>query len=354
MGVEICMVIGGGNIFRGLQGSAQGMERATADYMGMLATVMNALAMQSALEAKGLYVRVISAIRMDEVAEPYIRRRAVRHLEKKRICIFAAGTGNPYFTTDTAATLRASEMNCEAIFKGTKVDGVYDRDPVKHADATRYDIQDEELSGAIEHSRDLVSWTQIGNAIDRPGQINYGNDALTRGLEPRPTWAELEMADQADGDRVGATRALLGRHRQPPSATLSKVRNSSHGSGALALSEKTFRPTVTPSTRCARSHVLPTFTSGASLSPCTPRTFRAACDVTSARCAPRTMARYDARVTGALTTGTPTSRSIDRTLGRVHTSSPRSAAVRRCSRRSSVSSSPSSSSSGATTSAPPW
>ncbi|MGR3520840.1 MAG: UMP kinase [Roseovarius sp.] len=139
MGVEICMVIGGGNIFRGLQGSAQGMERTTADYMGMLATVMNALAMQSALEKLGAYCRVISAIRMDEVAEPYIRRRAVRHLEKKRICIFAAGTGNPYFTTDTAATLRANEMACEAILKGTKVDGVYDRDPVKHADARRFE-----------------------------------------------------------------------------------------------------------------------------------------------------------------------------------------------------------------------
>ena len=139
MGVEVCMVIGGGNIFRGLQGSAQGMERTTADYMGMLATVMNALAMQSALEAKGIHTRVISAIRMDEVAEPYIRRRAVRHLEKKRVIIFAAGTGNPYFTTDTAATLRASEMNCQAIFKGTKVDGIYDKDPNKFADAQRYD-----------------------------------------------------------------------------------------------------------------------------------------------------------------------------------------------------------------------
>ena len=139
LGVEICMVIGGGNIFRGLQGSAQGMERTTADYMGMLATVMNALAMQSALEALGIHSRVISAIRMDEVAEPYIRRRAVRHLEKKRVCIFAAGTGNPYFTTDTAATLRANEMSCEAIFKGTKVDGVYDKDPVKFPDAKRYD-----------------------------------------------------------------------------------------------------------------------------------------------------------------------------------------------------------------------
>jgi uridylate kinase len=138
LGVEICMVIGGGNIFRGLQGSAQGMERTTADYMGMLATVMNALGMQAALEALGVHTRVVSAIPMDQVCEPYIRRRAVRHLEKGRVVIFAAGTGNPYFTTDTAATLRASEMSCQAIFKGTKVDGVYDKDPVKHPDATRY------------------------------------------------------------------------------------------------------------------------------------------------------------------------------------------------------------------------
>ncbi len=139
LGVEICMVIGGGNIFRGLQGSAQGMERTTADYMGMLATVMNALAMQSALETAGVYTRVISAIPMDQICEPYIRRRAVRHLEKKRVCIFAAGTGNPYFTTDTAATLRASEMTCEAIFKGTRVDGVYDRDPLEDTSARRYE-----------------------------------------------------------------------------------------------------------------------------------------------------------------------------------------------------------------------
>jgi uridylate kinase len=138
-GVELCMVIGGGNIFRGLQGSAQGMERTTADYMGMLATVMNALAMQAALEALGVFTRVISAIPMDQICEPYIRRRAVRHLEKGRVCIFAAGTGNPYFTTDTAATLRASEMACEAIFKGTKVDGVYDSDPAKNPDAKRFE-----------------------------------------------------------------------------------------------------------------------------------------------------------------------------------------------------------------------
>ena len=138
-GVEICMVIGGGNIFRGLAASAQGMERTTADYMGMLATVMNALAMQSALEQLGVFTRVISAIPMDQVCEPYIRRRAVRHLEKKRVVIFAAGTGNPYFTTDTAAVLRASEMGCEAVFKGTRVDGVYDSDPRRNPDAKRFE-----------------------------------------------------------------------------------------------------------------------------------------------------------------------------------------------------------------------
>ncbi|MEM7524427.1 MAG: UMP kinase [Pseudomonadota bacterium] len=139
LGVEICLVIGGGNIFRGLSGSAQGMDRTSADYMGMLATIMNALGMQSALEALDVHTRVISAIPMDQICEPYIRRRAVRHLEKKRICIFAAGTGNPYFTTDTAATLRAMEMNCGAIFKGTQVDGVYDSDPKHNPDALRYD-----------------------------------------------------------------------------------------------------------------------------------------------------------------------------------------------------------------------
>ena len=138
-GVQLCLVIGGGNIFRGLSASAQGMERTTADYMGMLATVMNALAMQSALENKNIPTRVLSAIPMDQICEPYIRRRAMHHLEKRRVCIFAAGTGNPYFTTDTAATLRASEMACDAIMKATQVDGVYDKDPNKHTDATRYD-----------------------------------------------------------------------------------------------------------------------------------------------------------------------------------------------------------------------
>ena len=134
-GIEVCLVIGGGNIFRGLQGSAQGMERTTADYMGMLATVMNSLAMQSELEKIGVHTRVISAIPMDQICEPYIRRRAVRHLEKNRVCVFAAGTGNPYFTTDTAATLRAIEMKCEVIFKATKVDGIYDKDPVLNPEA---------------------------------------------------------------------------------------------------------------------------------------------------------------------------------------------------------------------------
>ena len=139
LGIQICMVIGGGNIFRGLVGAAQGMERAQADYMGMLATVMNALGMQSALEEIGVHTRVLSAIPMDTVCEPYIRRRAVRHLDKGRVVIFAAGTGNPYFTTDTAATLRAMEMNCDAIFKGTQVDGVYDSDPKTNPNAVRYD-----------------------------------------------------------------------------------------------------------------------------------------------------------------------------------------------------------------------
>ena len=137
-GVELCLVIGGGNIFRGLAGAAKGMERGAADYMGMLATVMNALAMQNALERLGVDTRVQSAIRMDTVCEPYIRRRAQRHLEKVRVVIFAAGTGNPYFTTDTAAALRAAEMGCDALLKGTSVDGVYTADPKKDPKATRY------------------------------------------------------------------------------------------------------------------------------------------------------------------------------------------------------------------------
>ena len=138
-GVEVSLVIGGGNIFRGISGAAAGMERATGDYMGMLATVMNALAMQNALEQLDVPVRVQSALSISAVCEPYIRRRATRHLEKGRVVIFAAGTGNPFFTTDTAAALRASEMNCEALLKGTRVDGVYSADPEIDKSATRYD-----------------------------------------------------------------------------------------------------------------------------------------------------------------------------------------------------------------------
>ena len=139
LGVEVCLVIGGGNIFRGVSGAAAGMERATGDYMGMLATVMNALAMQNALEALDMPTRVLSALPISAVCEPYIRRRAVRHLEKGRVVIFAAGTGNPFFTTDTAAALRASEMGCAALLKGTRVDGVYSADPEKDPKAVRYD-----------------------------------------------------------------------------------------------------------------------------------------------------------------------------------------------------------------------
>ena len=138
-GVELCLVIGGGNIFRGLSTAAKGMERASADYMGMLATVMNALAMQNALERVGVDTRVQSAIPMQTVCEPYIRRRAQRHLEKGRVVIFAAGTGNPFFTTDTAAALRAAEMGCDALLKGTSVDGVYTADPKRDPKAVRYD-----------------------------------------------------------------------------------------------------------------------------------------------------------------------------------------------------------------------
>jgi uridylate kinase len=139
LGVQVCLVVGGGNIYRGMSGAAQGMERASADYMGMLATVLNALALQNTLEKNGVHTRVLSAIQMMEICEPYIRRRAVRHMERGRVVIFAGGTGNPFFTTDTTAALRAAEMGCDAIFKGTQVDGVYSADPKKDKKATRYD-----------------------------------------------------------------------------------------------------------------------------------------------------------------------------------------------------------------------
>lgn len=139
LGVQVAIVIGGGNIFRGVSGATQGMDRATADYMGMLATVINALALQDALEKEGLHTRVLTAIEMREIAEPYIRRRAIRHLEKGRVVIFGAGTGNPFFTTDTAAALRAAEINADVLLKATKVDGIYTADPLKDKNAKKLD-----------------------------------------------------------------------------------------------------------------------------------------------------------------------------------------------------------------------
>ncbi len=167
LGVEVCLVIGGGNIFRGVAGAAQGMQRASADYMGMLATVINALALQNALEQKGVHTRVQSAIPMQTVCEAYIPRRAQRHMEKGRVVIFAAGTGNPFFTTDTAAALRASEMGCEALLKGTKVDGVYDADPHEAPDAKRYD----RLSYLDVLSRDLKVMDASAISLARENHI---------------------------------------------------------------------------------------------------------------------------------------------------------------------------------------
>jgi uridylate kinase len=167
LGAELCLVIGGGNIFRGIAGAAQGMQRASADYMGMLATVINALAMQNALEHVGVQTRVQSAIPMSTVCEPYIRRRAQRHLEKGRVVIFAAGTGNPFFTTDTAAALRASEMGCQVLMKGTKVDGVYSADPMKDPKADRFD----KLTHHEVLSRDLKVMDAAAISLARENRI---------------------------------------------------------------------------------------------------------------------------------------------------------------------------------------
>ncbi len=167
IGAQVCLVIGGGNIFRGLSAAAGGMERASADYMGMLATVMNALAMQNALERIGVDTRVQSAITMTAISEPYIRRRAVRHMDKGRVVIFAAGTGNPFFTTDTAAALRAAEMNCDALMKGTQVDGVYAADPKTNPDAARYD----ELSYQDVLARDLRVMDTSAVSLARDNKI---------------------------------------------------------------------------------------------------------------------------------------------------------------------------------------
>ena len=159
MGVEICMVIGGGNIFRGAKLAQAGMERVTGDHMGMLATVMNALALQDALERHGLYVRVMSAIRINEICEDFLRRRAIRHLEKRRIVVFAAGTGNPFFTTDSAASLRAIEIEADLMIKATKVDGVYSEDPVKNAHAERYTHLD--YDDVLERKLDVMDATAV-------------------------------------------------------------------------------------------------------------------------------------------------------------------------------------------------
>ncbi len=167
LGVEVCLVIGGGNIFRGVAGASAGMDRAQADYMGMLATVMNALAMQSALEKLDVPTRVQTAIPMSSVCEPYIRRRAMRHMEKGRVVIFAAGTGNPFFTTDTAAALRATEMNCNAMLKGTQVDGVYTADPRKDKNAKRY----EELTYLDVLARDLNVMDASAISLSRENKL---------------------------------------------------------------------------------------------------------------------------------------------------------------------------------------
>ncbi len=164
LGVQTAVVIGGGNLFRGLAASAKGMDRATADYMGMLATVINALALQDALEHQGIASRVASAIEMRAVAEPFIRRRAVRHLEKGRVVVFAAGTGNPYFTTDTAAALRAMEMKADVILKGTKVDGIYTADPMTHPEATKYD--DISYLKVLEQGLKVMDATAISLCMD--------------------------------------------------------------------------------------------------------------------------------------------------------------------------------------------
>lgn len=166
-GIEVCVVVGAGNIFRGVSGASEGMDRTTADYMGMLGIVINALALQNALELVDVRTRVQSAIRMDSVCEPYIRRKAIRHMKKGRVVIFAAGTGNPYFTTDTAAALRASEMDCDALFKGTKVDGVYSADPEKDPDAQRF----EEISFIEVLTKDLKVMDATAISLARENNI---------------------------------------------------------------------------------------------------------------------------------------------------------------------------------------
>ena len=198
LGVQVCLVIGGGNIFRGVKGAAEGMERTSADYMGMLATVINALALQNAAESAGLQTRVQSAIPMDMVCEPYIRRRAIRHMEKGRIVIFAAGTGNPFFTTDTAAALRAVEMQCDVLIKATHVDGVYSADPRKVKDAQRH----QRLSFTDVLARDLQVMDATAIALCRENDMPilvfnlHEEGAFARVLSGHGRFTIIETADQ--------------------------------------------------------------------------------------------------------------------------------------------------------------
>jgi len=210
-GVQVAMVIGGGNIFRGVAGSVDGMDRASADYMGMLATAINALALQDALEKQGVFTRVQSAIKMEQIAEPYIRRRAVRHLEKGRVVIFAGGTGNPYFTTDTAASLRAMEIQAEVILKATKVDGVYDSDPKKDPNARRYksltymDVLRENLnvmdstaiSLCMDNKLPIVVFDLTANGNIRRAVLGAGEIGTVVGAA-QTVWAEKGAADGSD------------------------------------------------------------------------------------------------------------------------------------------------------------
>ena len=201
LGVEVAIVIGGGNIFRGVRASAQGMDRASADYMGMLATCINSMALQDALEAQGLPTRVQTALEIKEIAEPYIRRRAIRHLEKGRVVIFGAGTGNPYFTTDTAASLRAMEMHCQAILKATKVDGVYDSDPASNPDAKRFETL--EHSEVLQQQLNVMDSTAIAMCRDNQMPIIVFN-----------LYEKGNIRRAVLGEKVGTLVGTLDR--QPP------------------------------------------------------------------------------------------------------------------------------------------
>lgn len=200
LGVQTAVVVGGGNIFRGMAASAAGMDRATADYMGMLATVLNSLALQDALEKRGVHTRVQSAIEMQSVAEPYIRRRAVRHLEKERIVIFAAGTGNPYFTTDTTAALRALEIHAEAIFKGTKVDGVYDSDPMLNPSAVL--LPELDYLEVIQRGLKVMDATAVSLCMDNGLPVVVFNLTIRGNIKRVLAGDRIGTIVQAQGSRV--------------------------------------------------------------------------------------------------------------------------------------------------------